>query len=181
MMNNKIEKICEGFRRNYAKALENGEKTTEIQLEFEAKLLKHGTKEQKKIAQKDAIIKEQLDELASQRMEIFLYQALLREMRSTLDKHNLSIEGWDRYVFEKSELEFFNLLPARFSLDEFHRLGATELGLVEGSREGMLDFYKQFHLVSEKHDGSFAKMIDKVPSDLNQLAYIKDRVSLMVS
>lgn len=175
-----LEKKCEDFTRSFTKALKEGQDTSRMILDFGSEMVKEASKERKVISEKDTIIREQLEVLASQRLEIFLCKAMLREMRATLDEFNLKIEGWDRYTFDKKELTFFNVLPPKFTLEEFHTIGASEIGLTEGSREGMMDFYERFHLITKKFDGSYSKMIDRVPENLNEIKYIKDRVSLMV-
>lgn len=179
-MKAKVEKICEDFSRDYAKVLENGGNASEAKIAFEQKLIKATAKQNKLLTEKDTIIKEQLEEIATQRLEVNLQKALLREMRARLDQFNLEVEGWDRYTFDKNEQSFFNILPPKFTLDEFHSIGAAELGLSEGTREGLMLFYQRFHLITEKFDGSYSKMIDRVPENLNEINYIKDRVSLMV-
>ncbi len=179
-MNANLEKKCEDFARGFANAIKEGKETTKLILDFEAKLIKGASKHRKIISEKDAIIKEQMEALAAQRLETLLHRAMLREMRETLDQFNLKTEGWDRYVFDRDEVSFFNLLPPKFTLEEFHTIGASEQGLSESSREGLMMFYQRFYLITEKYDGSYSKMTDKVPENLNEIKYIKDRVSLIV-
>ncbi|WP_305982377.1 hypothetical protein [Roseivirga thermotolerans] len=181
-METKVEKIIEDFSMECAKALKNGEEVpSDLKLQIEAELIKAASQDSEKILEKDKVIRQQLNEIADLRLMVSLQKSLLEHAKRELDKFNLTVEGWDRYVFEKNEQLLFNALPAYFDLDELHFIGESKFGLSESSRLGMIDFFLRFYLISEHKNGFYRKLLDRVPTDLNEIAHIKNRVTLPLS
>jgi len=180
-MKTKLEKVLEEIKDEYLNKRSSGaEATIDDFLKFKAKFIKIISRYKKEIAKKSEVIQNQTEELTRLRLEAYLYKAKLKDIRKQVDLHNISFEGWDMYQLSEDYAKLFNKLPSKFNRKQIELFAISEIGADNDDLDTMLWQCENFYLISKKADGSYLKLLDAVPSDLNEINYIKDRVSLMV-
>ncbi|WP_421977877.1 hypothetical protein [Roseivirga seohaensis] len=179
-MKTKLEKVLKEIKDDYLNKRSRGEETTAYDfLKFKAKFIKIISRYKKEIAKKSEVIQNQTEELTRLRLEVYLYKAKLRDIRKKLDYHDVKFEGWDMYQLSEGYAKLFNKLPAKFNKKQIELLGISEIGADNDELGTMLWQCENLYLISKKADGSYIKLLDAVPSDLNEIDYIRDRVSLV--
>lgn len=179
-MKSKLEKKFEKFKIEFLGVTpEERGSQLEILWKFKSKLIKMISTYKVEIKSKNEVILNQTDELTRLRLETYLYKSKLRDIQKKVEFHDLKFEGWDQYQLSEKHAKLFNKLPAVFTNQEVELLAMREVGADNDDLETMLWQYENLYLISKKADGSYIKLLDAVPSDLNEIDYIRDRVSLV--
>lgn len=182
-MKTKLEKEFEEFKSEFLEMMPEHKSTPLIDVlyKFKSKLVKLISAYKAENKGKTEIIQNQTEELTRLRLEAYLYKSKLRDIRKKVEFHDLKFEGWDQYQLTERYAKLFNQLPATFTIQEIELLAMREVGADNDNLETMLWQYENLYLISKKADGSYLKLLDSVPSDLNEIAYIRERVSLAIN
>ncbi|WP_339608216.1 hypothetical protein [uncultured Roseivirga sp.] len=179
-MKSKLEKEFEKFKKEFLGILpEEKGALLDCLWKFKSKIFKMISTYKAEIKSKNEVILNQTDELTRLRLETYLYKSKLRDIQKKVEFHDLKFEGWDHYQLSEKYAKLFNKLPAVFTNQEIELLAMREVGADNDDLETMLWQYENLYLISKKADGSYIKLLDAVPSDLNEIDYIRDRVSLV--
>ncbi|OEK06721.1 hypothetical protein [Roseivirga misakiensis] len=178
-MKTKLDKLFDNFNGVFWKTLKvDSDAAHDAYWKFKAEVLKFIGQSRAELKEKDAIIHNQMNEIINQKLEVFLYKSLLREQREKLDRSDREFEGFDKYTFEQNDVDVYNNAPFSFSIEEFRRHALLHGGADTEDADGLIWKYTNFHLISKRADGSYVKLLDRIPRDLNEIEFIKSRISI---
>ena len=178
-MKTKLDKFFKNYRKEkiqLSKGDAEGSSKLFLKLESEVYKLVGGYREE--IKSKTDIIQNQLNELDRLRLETYLYKCKVQELQKAKELEDFKFEGWDKYQLTKEIAKVFNSLPACFSTQQIEEVAMPLIGASSEDVDVMLWRFKNLHLVSQKADSTWRKLIDKVPEDLNEIQYIRKRISI---